>query len=402
VDIPKKYIQTRNRLRASLRKFNRMPEEGQRSGMPIPELHKTEEELWRNEKRIRAHVYSSLKEIARPGIDLENLSSNLREGESLINYIITANDVGAYRIDSDKVAYISLPVNPDELHDAIREFHFLMERSVYSAFGYDRTPEVTRDYLKKMYAWLIEPLHLEPHKKKLIMLLDGIFGQVPYWSLIDGNGGWLSDRYDLSIISDPSDLMHPRGKSTIEQASRSAIFAPENINLPLAGIEARTIKNLFANAGHYDGEKANCAALLSELEKSAGFLHIAAHASRSSENPLFSRVLMSDGPFFPFDLFGTSVAVSLVTLSGCQTAAPGIYYGNSFSLAKAFYQAGARWVLASLWPISDKVSMVFMQEFYKNLKKNEDIYRAYKTALELTRNINENPAFWGPFVLLGI
>jgi CHAT domain-containing protein len=98
--------------------------------------------------------------------------------------------------------------------------------------------------------------------------------------------------------------------------------------------EGRQIKELYPDAGLFSGNEATCGALSRELAQSDGFVHIAAHASRASENPLFSRILMSDGPFFPFDLFASGVKAALVTLSGCQTAAPGVDYGNSFSLLR--------------------------------------------------------------------
>ena len=142
--------------------------------------------------------------------------------------------------------------------------------------------------------------------------------------------------------------------------------------------------------------------LAEHLKDADGFVHIAAHASRSSENPLFSRILLSDGPLFPFDLFEGGVGEALVTLSGCQTAAPGLYYGNSFSLARAFYLAGCRFVLASLWPVSDKLSMIFMTEFYAALQQDSDIFAAYRLAVRKARCVDDNPAHWGAFILLGI
>ena len=111
---------------------------------------------------------------------------------------------------------------------------------------------------------------------------------------------------------------------------------------------------------------------------------------------------MGDGPFFPFDLFGAGVRASLVTLSGCQTASPGVYYGSSFSLAKSFYQAGARLVLASLWPVSDQLSRVFMEEFYSTLGVTGDVWLSHDAAVGRLADLTDNPAFWCSFVLLGM
>ncbi len=106
--------------------------------------------------------------------------------------------------------------------------------------------------------------------------------------------------------------------------------------------------------------------------------------------------------FFPFDLLRTGVAAELVTLSGCQTAAPGLYYGNSFSLAKAFYQAGSRYVLATLWPVSDRLTEIFMSEFYMQLKQTGSPTRAYADALRQLQTATDHPASWAAFVLIGV
>jgi CHAT domain-containing protein len=183
---------------------------------------------------------------------------------------------------------------------------------------------------------------------------------------------------------------------------RNAIFAISSDSLPSTGTEAAHIKEIFKRTNAYINERASSDKLLYEIKKADGFIHIAAHASRSSENPLFSRILLGDGPFFPFDLFQSGITAELITLSGCQTAAPGLYYGNSFSLAKSFFQAGARYVLATLWPVSDRISMLFMSRFYDSLKRKKSIFDAYLDAAGEIKGITDNPAFWGSFILLGV
>ncbi|NOY88415.1 MAG: CHAT domain-containing protein [FCB group bacterium] len=59
-------------------------------------------------------------------------------------------------------------------------------------------------------------------------------------------------------------------------------------------------------------------------------------------------------------------------------------------------------MLASLWPVSDKISMIFMVEFYKNLSLENNIFTAYRKAVKQVCEITDNPALWGAFVLLGI
>ncbi len=400
--VPQKFLDTRARLRAALKKLNTVPDSGQRLVAAQGGMRQIENRLWANERKIRALLYPSTAKKAEPLKDIEDYQGLMRRGEILINYIPCDNRIGAFVVDNDSTDFYACPVSTEELQTAVRELHFMMEKTVYAPGRSDGTVHIINHYLRQFYDWLIKPLGLERKGRKLILLLDGIFAQIPFCALKDTDGGWLKDDFDIKLVINPDDLKSDRKKSGLNGGTACAIFAPGVSGLPMAEEESREIKNIFSGARLYSADAATCDGLRQALAGADGFVHIATHASRSSENPLFSKILMADGPFFPFDLFGTEIRSQLVSLSGCQTAAPGIYHGNSFSLAKAFYQAGARYVLASLWPISDKISRIFMVEFYRALKQKTDISVAYYTALEKTSSINNNPAFWSPFILLGV
>jgi len=400
--VPQKYLDTRARLRAALKKLNAVPESGQRLMARQGGMRQIENRLWANERKIRALLYPSTARKASPSKEIEDYCGLLRRGEILINYIPSDDRIGAFVVDNGSTDFHSCPISMEELQAAVRELHFMMEKTVYAPGRSDGSADIINYYLRQFYDWLIKPLGLERGERQLILLVDGIFAQIPFCALKDTDGGWLKDSFDIKLIVNPDDLRSDREESGLNGGKACAIFAPGVSGLPMAEEESREIKEIFSKARLYSADAATCAGFRQALAGADGFVHIATHASRSSENPLFSKILMDDGPFFPFDLFGTVIRSRLVSLSGCQTAAPGIYYGNSFSLAKAFYQGGARYVLASLWPISDKISRIFMVEFFRALKQKTDISVAYYTALNKAISINDNPAFWSPFILLGV
>lgn len=90
----------------------------------------------------------------------------------------------------------------------------------------------------------------------------------------------------------------------------------------------------------------------------------------------------------------------LVILSACETG-----YGKQsnigkISLTSSFIMAGAKNVLSTLWKVDDKVTMEFINAFYRKLLQLKNIKRALKeTQLEFLEKY-KSPYYWAPFMLL--
>ncbi len=397
-EIPVKLLNRRSQLRASLKKYNKLSSTTRSQVVSHEKIKKTEQQLWHQDRIIRNRLSEQLPAFGK--IKNSNYGKSLMKGETLLNFVQRGNEIGVFCVSKEKTTYIACPVQYDQLQGVLREMHFLMEKDVYSPAISSGNSGI-ETYLTKLSEYLIEPV-LKQLSHKIILLVDGIFSQIPFGAFPLQNGMLFHEVFRYSIIVNPEDLGRKRGRKDRKISGRSAVFAPQSSGLPLIDMECRKIKQHCGNALIYNSGNASSRALKAELKRTGGFVHIASHASRSSENPLFSKILLDDGPFYPFDLFGEGISAELVSLSGCQTAAPGIYYGNSFSLAKAFYQAGARYVLATLWPVSDKVSMVFMSQFYSAVGEGKPVLDAFRMATEQTIEVNSNPAFWSSFVLLGL
>lgn len=100
------------------------------------------------------------------------------------------------------------------------------------------------------------------------------------------------------------------------------------------------------------------------------------------------------------DLLGTQ----LVVLSACESGRGDVVAGQGvLGLQRAFLQAGADSVLATLFPVDDRSTATFMRLFYSQLRAGADRSTALqRTMLQMMQVATMNtPEHWAPFVLLG-
>jgi len=109
------------------------------------------------------------------------------------------------------------------------------------------------------------------------------------------------------------------------------------------------------------------------------------------------------------DLYGTD----LVVLSACETALGEVKAGEGvYGLRRAFVLAGARNLVMSLWPVSDKITRDQMERFYQAYGSGQDAAAALtaaqrdtiRTLREATKQSKQGEALapvnlWAPFIV---
>lgn len=92
----------------------------------------------------------------------------------------------------------------------------------------------------------------------------------------------------------------------------------------------------------------------------------------------------------------------LVVLSACETARGHIDpIEGVWGLQRAFKQAGAKTILMTLWKVSDDVTAMFMEQFYKNLLDGKTVRLSVKKAQDyLISHGASDPFYWAPFVVI--
>lgn len=93
----------------------------------------------------------------------------------------------------------------------------------------------------------------------------------------------------------------------------------------------------------------------------------------------------------------------LVVLSACETGLGDVQNNEGvFGLQRAFLQAGAKYILMSLWEVDDPTTAELMGAFYgKWLKESKNIRQAFEEAQAEMRAKNPKDVYsWGSFILI--
>ena len=269
---------------------------------------------------------------------------------------------------------------------------------------------------KELYRALVKPWHDKLSDcASLYIVPTGYLHSLPFNCLINEKDELLVEEYPLAIISQASLLVSDKEQNV--NGKGCLVFADPDGSLPNARKEAQDIERAVKEACTIRyGNDANEGWLKERLGFSTSpngqpaILHLATHGLLEKGMDLFSSLVLSqseleDGAltvgevFNELDLRNTPVVV----LSACNTALGAEGGGDEIvGLSRAFQYAGARWVVASLWEVSDEASAKLMKSFHEQLVKKDDgnasaaLARAQRAILKTKEW--KHPFYWAAFV----
>jgi CHAT domain-containing protein len=143
-------------------------------------------------------------------------------------------------------------------------------------------------------------------------------------------------------------------------------------------------------------------------------VHFGVHALLNTERPAFSGVVLTmvkpdgapqDGVLWLNDIYSLRMRVNLVVLSGCHTANGREIPGEGLEgLSRAFFFAGARSVVGSLWSVEDRETSLLMESFYRNLIRGKASPAAAMRKAQLATSGlagTAAPYYWAGFTVQG-
>jgi CHAT domain-containing protein len=127
-------------------------------------------------------------------------------------------------------------------------------------------------------------------------------------------------------------------------------------------------------------------------------LHLATHGLYRADAPLFSALRLGDDLLTADDLSGWRLPeVELATLSACETGVTRRRGSDLLGLARAFFRAGVRRLVASRWTVDDASTALLMGYFYRALREGRPVAPALREAQLATLRAHPHPFHWAGF-----
>ena len=146
----------------------------------------------------------------------------------------------------------------------------------------------------------------------------------------------------------------------------SRMLAVAGPGLPHSEREVQAVAGLYRDAESLTGGRATGDGVLDRMP-AGGLLHIAAHGSHERDSPLFSSVLLADGPLYGYDIAPRPALPAQVVLSACQVGRHDVLVGEPLGLAAALLRTGVGTVVAGVNLVADEVATAVMTDYHRAL-----------------------------------
>lgn len=279
-----------------------------------------------------------------------------------------------------------------------------IERELTMLAGLDaqRAPASIEQSLAAMSRVLLPSDLVPADSNALEIVAEGRIASVPFAGLTSpvDPGRRLVESHALTVITSmyaATQLQKPQARPfrLVALASgsgtlRSARTADPMPKLQVATGEIQAIADQFeahdraARVKLFAGSDGDANTLRTLWSSGADVVHFATHALADLRQPMASLLVLParDAKGTPAYLTAGQVQewrgdVGLVFLSACESAiGPPRFAGGMPGLQSAFLRAGARGVIATLWPIEDVLAREFTADFYKRFTSGESAVQA--------------------------
>jgi CHAT domain-containing protein/Flp pilus assembly protein TadD len=290
---------------------------------------------------------------------------------------------------------------------------------------------------RQLYDRLVKPAQSDLQgKRRIVIVPDGALWELPFQALQPDANRYFIQTAAISYAPSLSALRE-MNKQLQRQSSRKALtllafgnpaLSNEIIErnriarrdeklapLPETEHEVKALVELYGteNSRVYIGAAAREDLAKAEAGKFK-VLHLATHGVLNDANPMYSRIVLSqgetneDGLLEAWEIMKLDLNADLVVLSACDTARGRLGAGEGvIGLTWAFFVAGSPTTVVSQWKVDSASTSQLMLDFHRNLKSTRPLMTKAEAlqaaSLKMLQRSNyKHPYYWAGFVLVGV
>jgi tetratricopeptide (TPR) repeat protein len=247
-----------------------------------------------------------------------------------------------------------------EVTDELAALRFAIRRRMIharDAAAAARAAEAVRYSADRLERVLLDPITDLIGDRPLVLAPTGVLHGLP-WSMLAGCRG-------RPVTVSPSSWQWWRAtRQPAVDSGRVLVGAPAPRH---AAAEVAWLHTQMPDALALTGTEATVSRTLAALDGTRTG-HIACHGVFRADNPMFSQLMLADGPLTVCDLSGLRRAPTLLILSSCDAGLSAVHPGDELQgLAAALLGLGTRTVIAGLGPVDDEATLHLMAGLHQRL-----------------------------------
>jgi len=372
--------ETHASLLAQLRSAAAETEQAQLAGAPVPALARRQHAL---EGRLLHYLRHAPGAAAAPLAAGTEILSQALAGRVLIEYVESGDALYAVVLAAGRHALFPLgPVEP--VIQDLESLRFAWRRLLTghgSAASLQAATELAARAAGRLDVALLAPVASLTDWRPLVVVPSGQLQSLP-WAMLPR----CADRPVTVAPSAQSWLTARAAAAAGPGPARVVLIAGPDV--AAAEAELRSLAELYPGATVLAGHRATIGAALAALD-GADVAHVAAHGRFRADNPMFSALVLADGPLTVYDLERLRRAPRTIMLAACDSGLSGVQPGDEMSgLAAALLAVGASTVVAPLLPLPDEISETLARRWHQLVSSGN----TPAAALEAVRAQSGGPA----------
>jgi CHAT domain-containing protein len=308
-----------------------------------------------------------------------------------IAYLIVTEQGGlALIVAGERVVAVELPaLTADAMHHRLLA-HVVTYRAwlkTQSSDGLERWKQELEDTAAWLWTAVMSRVleALPDGANALTVVTDGVLGLLPLHAA-RGDGPAVIDRIQLRIAPNAAALEAARAIAATPPGAAGVVAAvpavPDEVPLPFAAAELHAVAAIAPDTTRLVGEQATVPAV-SSLLGGRRFVHLACHGFMNAQDPGLSAIVLAGGePLTLVQVMRLGLSgTRLVVLSACESGMTEIgVQEEKASLPSGFLLAGAAGVVASLWSVDDRSTMLLVVRMHELLAGGTEPAAALRAA----------------------